>query len=372
MQIAIDARVIHFPGIGRYIRNLIAGLAALGTGDRFTLYLAWEEQRDALPAGLGDRFRVRMLPGTFSVREQWVVPRAAAADRIELFHTPHYVVPLFLPCPCVATLHDLTYYRHPASLRSLPAQSYYRLMHRVGHRRVARVICNSNATARDLRQILKIPEQKLQTIYMGIDPSFRPAPPARVATLKERMGLGEFILYVGTKKRFKNVPTLLRAFRMVLAEYPALHLVLGGRGGIEDPEIPQLLSDAALARRVRILEPLPDEEMSVLYSAARVFVLPSRNEGFGFPLVEAMACGTPCICADAASLPEVAGDAALLFPPEDPAALAGALRRVLGDPALAAELAARGRQRAGMFDWRRVAERTYQVYLEAKEDRSAL
>src|ERR1043166_5194334 len=108
MKIGIDARVIHFPGIGRYIHSLIAGLSAMGTDDRFAVYVSREEQRAALPPGLDDRFRVRMLPNTFSLKEQWIVPFAAGADRLDLFHTPHYVVPLLLPCPCVATFHDLT------------------------------------------------------------------------------------------------------------------------------------------------------------------------------------------------------------------------------------------------------------------------
>ena len=367
MQIGIDARVIHLPGIGRYIRCLLDGLVRLRTEDRFTLYLSREEHHDLLPEGMDERFRVRMLPGTYSIKEQWVVPQAARADRLDLFHTPHYVVPLFLPCPCVATLHDLTYYRHPASLRSLPAQSYYRLMHRVGHHRVARVITVSRTTARDLQQILGVPARKLQTVYMGVDPRFRTAPPERAAALRERLGCREFLLYVGTKKRFKNVPTLLRAFRAIMAEYPGLQLVIAGRGPVEDPEIPRLLAEPALGPRVRFLEPLPDEEMPVLYSAARAFVLPSFNEGFGSTLAEAMACGVPCVCADAGSLPEVAGGAALLFPPGDDGELSRQLRRVLDDPALASDLSARGPRRAAEFDWWRMAAQTYQVYLQTKQ-----
>jgi glycosyltransferase involved in cell wall biosynthesis len=365
MRIGIDARVIHFPGIGRYIRNLVSGLAALGTEDRFTLYIAREEHRDALPAGLNGRFHVRMLPDTFSVREQWLVPRVAVIDRLDLFHTPHYVVPLFLPCPCVATLHDLTYYKHPASLRSLPARSYYRLMHRVGHRRARQIICMSESTARDVQQILGVPAAKLHTIYCGIDPRFRPADPERAAAFRTRLGVEEYLLYVGTKKRFKNVPTLLRAFRILLSQAPSLHLVLAGRGEIEDPEIPRLLGDEVLRRRVLLLEPLPDEEMPLLYSAARALVLPSFSEGFGSPLAEAMACGTPCLCADASSFPEVAGNAALFFPPGDHEELARLALRVLTDPTLAVTLSARGRRRALAFDGANFAARTYAVYQAA-------
>jgi glycosyltransferase involved in cell wall biosynthesis len=273
MNIGIDARVIHFPGIGRYLRNLLEGLAAMGTEDRFILYLSRSEGRDALPSNLDGQFAVRMLPDTFSLKEQWIVPRAAAEDRLDVFHTPHYVVPLFLPCPCVATFHDLTYYKHPASLRSLPAQSYYRLMHRVGHRRVAQIICVSEATARDLQRVLGVPVAKLHTIHNGIDARFGPVAPARIAALRERLRVEEFLLYVGTKKRFKNVPTLLRAFQTLMSEYPRLSVVLAGRGAIEDPEITRLLEDEALRRRVVLLEPLPDEEMPVLYAAARTYTV---------------------------------------------------------------------------------------------------
>lgn len=362
MNVGIDARVLHFPGIGRYIRNLVSGLAALGTDDRFTIYISRPEHRDALPAGLDGRFKLRMLPDTFSVKEQWLVPRVAMMDGLDLFHTPHYVVPLFLPCPCVATVHDLTYYKHPASLRSLTAQTYYRLMHRVGHRRAAQIICMSGSTARDVQRILGVPASKLHTIYCGIDPRFRPADAARAAAFRARLGVEEYLLYVGTKKRFKNVPTLLRAFRCLLTQAPSLGLVLAGRGDVEDPEIPRLLEDEALRRRVHFLEPLPDEEMPLLYSAARALVLPSRSEGFGSPLAEAMACGTPCLCADASSFPEVAGDAALFFPPGDHEELARLALRVLTEPSLAAMLVARGRRRALAFDGSQFAARTYAVY----------
>jgi glycosyltransferase involved in cell wall biosynthesis len=366
MKIGFDARVIHFPGIGRYIQNLLEALIGLRTDDRFVVYIAREEHCEVLPAAvLGQpttAVQIRMLPATFSVKEQWIVPRAAAGDGLDLFHTPHYVVPLFLPCPCVATYHDLTYYKHPASLRSLPAQAYYRLMHRVGHRRVERAICVSESTARDMRQILGVPAHKLRVIHSGIGGHFCPVEPDRAAALRQRLGIDEFLLYVGTKKRFKNVPTLLRAFRALMPDHPRLSLVLAGRGEIEDDEIPHLLEDAELRPRVRILPPLPDEEMPVLYAAARALVLPSFNEGFGFTIPEAMACGTPCLCADAASLPEVAGDAALFFPPHDSRALARVAHRLLSEPGLAADLSQRGLRRARTFDWSRAAASTYEVY----------
>jgi glycosyltransferase involved in cell wall biosynthesis len=372
MNIGIDARVIHFPGVGRYIRSLVEGLAAMDTGDRFTLYLARDEQRASLPPALGDRFTVRMLPGTFSIQEQWIVPRAVAADRLDVFHTPHYVVPLFLRCPCVATFHDLNYYKHPASLRSLPAHSYYRLMHRLGHRRVARIITVSDFTARDVRQILGVPAEKLRTIHSGIDLRFGPADAERVQAFRQRLGVEEYLLYVGTKKRYKNLPLLVRAFQSLAPEYPALRLILAGRGEVEDPELARLLEDGETRRRILLLPPLADEEMPLLYAAARAFVLPSLNEGFGFPLAEAMACGTPSLCSDAASLPEVAGDAALLFSPADDAGLAGLLRRVLDEPDLAATLSERGRARARSFDWSHAAARTYQVYRDVAAGRSGV
>jgi glycosyltransferase involved in cell wall biosynthesis len=365
MRIGFDARVIHFPGIGRYTRNLLECLAALGTDDPFVVYISRDEHREALPSSLDERFTIRTLPNTFSVKEQIHVPRAATDDGLDLFHTTHYVVPLFLGCPCVATFHDLTYYKHPASLRSLPAQSYYRLMHRLGHHRVERIICNSDATGHDLHRILGVPREKLQTIYPGLDAHFGPVETNEVSALRDRLGCEEYLLYIGTKKRFKNVPALLRAFAALGGEFPRLHLVLGGRGEIEDPEVAQLLTEEALRGRVIVPAPLPDAEMPALYAGARALVLPSFNEGFGFPLAEAMICGTPCVVADAGSLPEVAGGAALLFPPHDVGALTRQLRRVLTEPELARELVEKGRHRARAFDAATAAAKTYAVYQDA-------
>jgi glycosyltransferase involved in cell wall biosynthesis len=229
---------------------------------------------------------------------------------------------------------------------------------------VERIICNSDATGNDLHRILGVPREKLLTIYPGLDAQFGPIDPERVRAMRERLGCEEYVLYVGTKKRFKNVPALLRAFASLAAEFPRLQLVLGGRGGIEDPEIEELLEGSPLRGRVLVPPPLPDEEMPALYAAARALVLPSFNEGFGFPLAEAMACGTPCVVAEAGSLPEVAGGAALLFPPHEPAMLARQLRRVFTEPELARELTERGRERSRAFDAASAAARTYAVYQE--------
>jgi glycosyltransferase involved in cell wall biosynthesis len=224
------------------------------------------------------------------------------------------------------------------------------------------VIAVSECTKRDAIRFYRIPEEKITVIYEGVNPRFRPASPEAIAAVRARYGLPErFILYVGTIEPRKNLTTLLEAFHHLLATYD-LRLVIVGKKGWLYERFFRRLRELGLENRVLFTGYVPDEDLPAIYSAADLFVFPSLYEGFGLPVLEAMACGTPVICSNTSSLPEVAGDAALLVDPTDARALTGAMEQVLTNERLWATLRAKGMERARGFTWEKAAYRTWEVY----------
>jgi glycosyltransferase involved in cell wall biosynthesis len=337
LRVAIDARMIDCSGIGTYVRGL---LKALGRIDP--------------PV---DAVALRPEAPIYGLREQLAVPRAFArlAPPARLLHVPHYNAPLFFGrAPLVITVHDLIHLRFPGLARRRGARLYARLMSPRACRLARAVICVSQATRRDLLEIVPDAEPKVRVIPHGCDFA-PPSAEGRRATL-ERLGLVPgYVLYAGNVRPHKNVDVLIRALRRFAAtDRPKL--VLAG-----EDQMP-LFWPARSDPEVRMLGRLPIEDLPALYSGAGAFVFPSLYEGFGLPPLEAMACGAPVICSNAGSLPEVVGEAAILFPPEDEEALACALRRVLAEPGLADALRAKGFERARRFLWEKTASETAELY----------
>jgi glycosyltransferase involved in cell wall biosynthesis len=261
----------------------------------------------------------------------------------------------------VVTVHDLAFERFPEQYPAAK-QRYLRLMTRIGTRRATKVIAVSRATGRDLVELYGVPQLKIEVIPNGLSAGFgRPTAAALEQFRVDRVLPPEFFLFVGTLQPRKNLETLLRAYALVCGQTDWPLIVVGAAGWLYDPVF-HLVRQLGIGERVQFIGYAPGEELPYLYSAASVFVLPSRYEGFGLPVLEAMACGTPVVTSDRSSLPEVAGDAALLIDPERPQSIADALLRLACDPALRQELAARGLQRAAPFTWRRSAEATLAVY----------
>ncbi|MCX6026985.1 MAG: glycosyltransferase family 1 protein [Chloroflexi bacterium] len=222
----------------------------------------------------------------------------------------------------------------------------------------------SESTRDDLQRITHVPESRVHMVPYGVSPSFRPvhAPHLRRA-VAERYGLpSEFLLYVGNLEPRKNLPRLLEAYARLPGRQVVPPLVLAGTRGWKDAPLRETMERLNLGRRVVFPGYIPQEDLPAVYSMAAAFVYPSLYEGFGLPVLEAMACGTPVITSNVSSMPEVAGDAALLVSPNDVEGLTRALDRVLGEPDLRAELSRRGLARARQFTWRRAAESTLAVY----------
>jgi glycosyltransferase involved in cell wall biosynthesis len=266
----------------------------------------------------------------------------------------------------VATIHDLIPWMFPQAVTRKHRWVWCTMLPRVV-RRARRLIVDSQATARDLTDRFPEAADKVRVVYLGVDPRFAPAPPADVAALRSQLRLpADYMLSVGTLSPRKNLHRLFDAYAILRgqsAEVPPL-VVAGKPGWLWEP-IMRKVRDLHLEPYVIFCGFVPDRDLPALLTGASIFVLPSLYEGFGLPVLEAMACGTPVLTSNRSSLPEVAGDAALLIDPDHPGAIAEGMRRLLEDTACRKDLAQRGLTQARAFRWEETAQRTLAVYREA-------
>jgi glycosyltransferase involved in cell wall biosynthesis len=366
VRIAIDARKLRDYGIGTYVRNLLRELASQDDRHTFVL-LCRERDVDAIRA-LSPRFEPLVEhAANYSVREQFTLPRALARARIDLFHAPHYVVSPFVRCPFLVTIHDCIHLRFPQYLPNRAAYVYAKAMMTMSARRARRILTVSNASKDDILHYLKVPADKVEVIYNGLDVRLV-APPTDedVARVRDRFMLNSrFVLYTGNIKPHKNVDRLIEAYALLRRQgFEDVQLLIIGEEISRYPNLRRLVHRHQLHRQVRFFGFVPDETLAVLYRLASVFVFPSLYEGFGLPPLEAMAAGAPVITSNVSSLPEVVDEAAVLIDPTDAGSIAAAMARVLGDADLRAELIRRGHERVKAFSWRRSVARVRQVYEE--------
>jgi glycosyltransferase involved in cell wall biosynthesis len=295
--------------------------------------------------------------------EQLLQPVALVRRRIDVLHSLGYVQPMLCSKRSVVTVHDLSFLRFPEAFNR-SNRNYLRLFTTLSVRRANRVIAVSESTKRDLVDLLGIPAAKITVVYHGVEEEFRPFTSSTIADFRCKLGLPEhFVLYCGTLEPRKNVDGLIAAFAKVKREARLPHkLVLAGAKGWRYERIFALVEELGLKDEVIFPGYLAYGEQPLWYNAADVFVYPSLYEGFGFPPLEAMACGTPVISSDVSSLPEVVGDAGLLVDPGERDELADAIRKVLMDHELRLAMGKAGLLRASEFTWSRAAARTVEVY----------
>jgi glycosyltransferase involved in cell wall biosynthesis len=363
------ARAIRPPmtGVGRYTHDLVRALARRMDPSAMTLYVT-SDARALDDSGCRlVRPRVR-TPHELSraLWEQTAVSVDAFRAGLDLYHSPNHTLPLTLRCPSVVTIHDLAFLdRH---LHKLTSHIYLTTLTTLALRRATRVIAVSEATRTDLEARFPFLEGRVTVVYEGVDPGFHcPADPAAVRAFRERHGLDRpYILFVGSIEPRKNLPRLFRAFERVVREQGLPHdLVLCGPLGWRYGPSVHAWESSPLRARMRRPGVVPAGELPLWYAGADLLAYPSLSEGFGLPPLEAMARGTPVVTSDCSSLPEVVGDAALTAPPRDVAAIAGAIGRVLTEPALADDLRARGLARVRRFSWDEAARGTIAVYERA-------
>ncbi|MCL6430951.1 MAG: glycosyltransferase family 4 protein [Anaerolineae bacterium] len=354
MRVALDVQsTLGQPtGIGQYAGQLLAALRRVAPEHEF-MGLSWGRE-------------VVMRTDRRLRWQQWELPRRAKAAGTDVLHVTGFDAPCFRPCPVVLTVHDLVGMLFPQSLPPIARLYWARwLPHSV--RWATRIIADSYHTRADLIRLLGVRPERIEVVYLGVDETFRPVTdPVALAAVRERYGLPErVILYLGTLEPRKGLDTLIAAFARLAGDLPHHLVIAGKRGWYTEPLFRQVRA-LGLERRVHFPGYVAAGDQAALYSLADLFASPSRYEGFGLPVLEAMACGTPVVCSQAASLPEVAGDAAVLVPPGDVEALAAGLRGVLQDSALRQGLRERGLERAHRFTWEETARRTLAVYEQVR------
>lgn len=366
MRIAIDARKLHDFGIGTYVRNLLRHLARLD--DRTEYVVLCRKADRGYVAEIGSNFRpVVEAAAPYSVREQYRLPLDLRREGIDLFHAPHYVLPPLTPCRSLVTIHDCIHLLFPQYLPNRLAYSYARAVIWAAVKRADRILTVSDASKRDILRFFRVSAGKVEVIPNGIDERFSLVPSEQeVARVRERYLLHDpFLLYAGNIKPHKNLERLIDAFhRLRERGFDRLKLLIIGNEVSKYPTLRRTVHRHKLHTHVRFLGFVPDEMLAILYRLADVFVFPSLYEGFGLPPLEAMASGTPVVTSNLSSLPEVAGNAALLVDPYDPGAIAHAVERLLTDAALRAEMVARGLARASEFSWARSVRRIREIYEE--------
>jgi glycosyltransferase involved in cell wall biosynthesis len=308
------------------------------------------------------------------VWEQYAAPRLAARVRPDVWHGPHYTMPLRADVPSVITIHDLTFFDHP-EWHERPKVPFFRRMIRAVAARADVVICVSEYTAERLRAHLA-PNGEVLVIPHGVDHKrfVRQDGQAEVASdtaALARHGVEPpYIAFVGTLEPRKDVPTLVRAFALVAPTQPDLRLVVAGGDGWGTAEVRDAIAASGFATRVIRTGYLDDPTVAALFRRAAAVAYPSQEEGFGLPALEALACGAPLVTTKGSALEEVTVDAALLVPPGDVHALAGALTRLLNDPAASDRLRTAGPERAALFTWERTVDGHIAAYARAMAARA--
>jgi len=294
--------------------------------------------------------------------EQLNWPWQAWRQEIHLLHSMAFVTPLVTSCPVVLTVYDLSFMHYP---EQFPFGQRWYLTSQTNRscQKASRIITISESSRQDVHRFFNIPLAKIDVVYPGVDPIYRPYAAAEVETFKAENGLGRFILHVGTLQPRKNILTLLQAFAQ-LAE-PDLDLVLIGGKGWLFTDIFASAQALGLEDQVHFAGYVPDDLLPLWYNAAACLVFPSLYEGFGLPVVEAMACGTPVVASNSSSIPEAVGEAGLLFEPQQVEACADRITAVLHDPQLSAKMRRLGLEQAGQFSWERAGLETAAVYQRA-------
>lgn len=362
-RIGIDARLTYYTqgGIAQYTQHLIREMAELETGHTFRIL---QSRKDAWNLAAGSSMeRVWCWTPAHHRLERWTLGIEALPQRLDLLHSPDFIPPQFGARRSIVTIHDLAFLHYPQFLTE-DSRRFYNGQIEAAVRRADRIIAVSEATRQDVVNLLDVPKEKVRVVLEGVAPNFHPLPPYDQNPALEKYQLtAGYILFVSTIEPRKNVEGLLRAYaklRAELAGTPPL-VIAGGEGWLSE-DVYDLAGDLGVDDCVRWLGRTSYDVLPALYAAASVFCLPSHYEGFGLPALEAMACGTPVVVSDRASLPEVVDEAGLLVNPDDTDDIAAALQRVLTDRDLASDLRGKGLARARQFTWRKAAEETLEVY----------
>lgn len=356
MPPVLDARtaIDHFPGIGRYVVNLAQELARLEPDLVLIHNPAAPARRLSLPA----LPRIACTASPFSIQQQWQVPALLRQAHATLYHSAYYLMPYWPGIPTVLTYYDLIPRLYPEYFT--PVQRLiWNVTNRLALATARAVVAISECARADVISHFHVPASRVKVTPLAAGDHFRPQPPERIQAARAKYKLPErYVIYLASNKPHKNLPRLIQAWAQISNNI----LVIAGHWDERYPQARQIVEKLGLGDRVIFAGPVSDADLPALYSGAALFAFPSLYEGFGLPVLEAMACGAPVVCSSTSSLPEVAGDAALTFDPTDVEAIAAALQQALADADLRAGLRQRGLEQAARFTWARTAALTHEVY----------
>lgn len=368
MRFAVDAHAIgrHLTGNEVYIRSLLAAMAAQHTGSDFLAYVSDTGARTHIPAGM----ETRVVSTNPFRRLGFQLSQFVAKDRPDLLHV-QYTAPLGCKAPVLASVHDVSYIEHPEYFTRMRA---LQLRLTVGHtvRHATRILTPSEFSRMAILRVYgDIPEDKVVMVPHAAAPDFRPiSRDSATAAVRGRFSIGEpFVLCVGDLQPRKNQIGLIRAFAEMVRAYPQLRhtLVLAGKETWFAGQVKHAAEESGVSDRIRFLGFVTDDDLLQLYNACDLFAFPSFYEGFGLPVLEAMACGRAVVCSNTSSLPEVADSAALLVDPYAVEEIMQAMADLLLDAELRARMERLGQQRAAHFSWQRTAQKTLEIYYEVAE-----
>ena len=374
MRIGMDVRALSFgeTGFSRYILNLLYNLAKIDRDNTYILYLNYDEPRlKALE--LSKNFSIRVIQAPFLIYKTLLLPIYLAKDRIDLFHSMTHDLPFFIFCKKLSTFYDLNIELLPhLYIPKLRMLSFFKISKYSAYRS-DKIITISENTKKDMVKFYKIPPEKIKVTLLAVNEDFYPQDREEAkGEIKRQYGVNfPFILYVGQIRVQKNIPRLLDAFKELKKKGLGHKLVLVGRHntGSEFYNLSLEVEKRGLSGEVVHSSNCKNNEGLVsFYSAADIFVYPSLYEGFGLPVLEAMACKVPVVASNVASIPEVAKDAAILVNPYNVTEIAKAIHRVLTDHTLKDTLISRGLKRIKDFSWKRTAEETLSVYQSLNGD----
>lgn len=360
-HIGIDTRLTYYRkgGISTYMRRIVSALESIDYDNRYTIFHSRKAQ-----GSLAQRFQSAALWTPCHHRlERYAMSAELARFNLDLLHSPDFIPPLRGARHHIVTVHDLNFLHYPQYLTA-ESRRYYNDQIEFAVQHADHILADSAATKTDLIEMLNVPADKVTVHMLGVDESFRPLRADILAGYQQQLDVPEaFFLFVGTFEPRKNIIGLLQAYQMLreqITDVPPL--VLAGQRGWLFDETMQHIEQMNLQQHILWRENVPQEALPALYNLAAAVVLPSYYEGFGFPPLEGMACGTVPIVSNRSSLPEVVGDVGALIDPDDPTTLADALNRVLTDSRWVEANRAAGLKRAALFTWENTARIILSVY----------
>lgn len=370
MRIGIDTRGLsrfdNKAGLYQYVYNLVANLLSIDSSNDYALLSTLRGFRGD---GNIDKRHLYRFSGRLSdlMLERLSIPVEFLMGKIDIFHGPSFFIPNHIRSKSVVTIHDLMMLRHPEFLTQDMANAFKKKIYSA-IRKFDTIISVSNFTKSEIIDLLNIPERRIRVIYNGIDSKFRPInDKTQLNSIKAKYGINGkgYLLFVGNIETKKNIDRLVHAYALLRKETDCQHsLVIAGNRAWHFETVRETVRKFSIEEDVLFLGVVHDEDLPCLYSGAEVFVFPSLYEGFGIPVIEAMACGTPVISSNNSSVPEIAGGAAILVNPTSVSEISEAMYNVLSDSRLRQQLVEKGFRRAKDFSWEKTARETLKLYHE--------